>query len=105
MERPPLERLENLRLTLGKFQRFTNLFSTYQSMGIKPLIEGFGLYMMQQNISNRERKLAAEHVAYQMRFLLDVAKDIEQVSTLSHIIASHIQNVKYLLEKLGQKEE
>ena len=105
MERPPLERLENLRLTLGKFQRFTNLFSTYQSMGIKPLIEGFGLYMMQQNISNRERKLAAEHVAYQMRFLLGVAKDIEQVSTLSHIIASHIQNVKYLLEKLGQKEE
>lgn len=103
MQRGETERLENLRHTLGKFQRFTSIFSTYQSMGVKPLVEGFGLYMMQP-LPNRERKLAAEHVAYQARFLLDIAKDIDQAKSLSHILASHIQNVKYLLEKIKERE-
>ena len=104
MQRPDVERLGDLRLTLGKFQRFTNLFSSYQSMGIIPLVEGFGLYMMQQTVSNKERRLAACHVAYQARFLIDITKDIDQAKSLSHILASHVQNVKYLLEKLGEKE-
>ncbi|WP_342288615.1 hypothetical protein [Bacteroides sp. GD17] len=104
VQRTDVERLENLRKTLGLFQRFTSLFSTYQSMGIKPLVEGFGLYMMQQTVSNKERRLAAEHVAYQTRFLLDITKDIDQAKALSHVLASHIQNVKYLLEKLEGKD-
>lgn len=45
-----MERLDNLLHTLGKFQLFMGRFGTYQSLGIKPLIEGFGLYMMQHII-------------------------------------------------------
>ena len=101
-----MERLDNLLHTLGKFQLFMGRFGTYQSLGIKPLIEGFGLYMMQQNISNRERKLAAEHVGYQMKFLMDMTKEIEQARSMSHILCSHIANVKYLIAKIqGQNQE
>ena len=96
VQRTDMERLDNLLHTLGKFQ----------SLGIKPLIEGFGLYMMQQNISNRERKLAAEHVGYQMKFLMDMTKEIEQARSMSHILCSHIANVKYLIAKIqGQNQE
>lgn len=104
MQRADTERLENLRDTLGKFERFINIFGTYQSVGIRPLVEGFGLYMMQQTLSNRKRKLAAEHVAYQTRFLIDITKDIDQAKSLSHILSSHIQNVKYLLVKIKERE-
>lgn len=102
MQRPDVERLENLLQTLGKFQHFTNHFGTHEIVGIKPLVEGFGLYMMQETISDKKRKLDAEHVGYQTRFFMDIMKDTEQAKTLSHIIASHIANVKYLLEKLKE---
>lgn len=106
VQRTDMERLDNLLHTLGKFQLFMGRFGTYQSLGIKPLIEGFGLYMMQQNISNRERKLAAEHVGYQMKFLMDMTKEIEQARSMSHILCSHIANVKYLIAKIqGQNQE
>ena len=105
MQRPDVERLENLLQTLGKFQHFTNHFGTHEIVGIKPLVEGFGLYMMQETISDKKRKLAAEHVGYQTRFFMDIMKDTEQAKTLSHIIASHIANVKYLLEKLKETIE
>lgn len=105
MQRPDVERLENLLQTLGKFQHFTNHFGTHEIVGIKPLVEGFGLYMMQDTISDKKRKLAAEHVGYQTRFFMDIMKDTEQAKTLSHIIASHIANVKYLLEKLKETKE
>ncbi|KXT45633.1 hypothetical protein HMPREF2531_03484 [Bacteroides intestinalis] len=106
VQRTDTERLNNLLHTLGKFQLFMGRFGTYQSLGIKTLIEGFGLYMMQQNISNRERKLAAEHVGYQMKFLMDMTKEIEQARSMSHILCSHIANVKYLIAKMqDQKQE
>ncbi|WP_294586577.1 hypothetical protein [uncultured Bacteroides sp.] len=105
MQRPDVERLEDLLRTLGKFQHFTNHFGTHEIVGIKPLVEGFGLYMMQQTIPDQRRKLAAEHVGYQARFFMDIMKDTEQARMLSHIIASHIANVKYLLEKLKETNE
>lgn len=105
MQRPDVERLEDLQRTLGKLLHFTNHFATHEIVGIKPLVEGFGLYMMQQAIPDKKRKLAAEHVGYQTRFFMDIMKDTEQARTLSHILASHIANVKYLLEKSEEKKE
>lgn len=100
MQRTDEERLEDLLHTLGKFQLFMERFGTYQTLGIKQLIKGFGLYMMEQTVSNRERKLAAEHVGYQMKFLMDMTKEIEQARAMSHILCSHIANVKYLIAKM-----
>lgn len=105
MQRPDVERLEDLQRTLGKFHHFTDLFGHHEVVGIKPLVEGFGLYMMQQTMPDKKRKLAAEHVGYQTRFFMDIMKDTEQAKALSHIIASHIVNVKYLLAKLKETDE
>ena len=57
VQRTDMERLDNLLHTLGKFQLFMGRFGTYQSLGIKPLIEGFGLYMMQPMGKQRSQRL------------------------------------------------
>ena len=105
MQRTDVERLTNLLKMLGKFQHFTDLFDVHQSMGIKVLVEGYGLYMMQQRVSNKERFLAAEHVGYQARFFMDIMKESAYAKIMTKILCSHIENLKYLLAKLEEGKE
>ncbi|WP_300700398.1 hypothetical protein [Bacteroides sp.] len=105
MQRTDVERLTNLLRMLGKFQHFTDLFDVHQSMGIKVLTEGFGLYMMQQTVSKKERLLAAEHVGYQTRFFMDIMKESAYAKIMTKILCSHIENVKYLLAQLEEVKD
>ena len=105
MQRSDGERLENLLYSLGQLQNFTSLFKSYHSDGVRQLIEGFGLHMMQTTFSNRERRLAATNVGFQMKFLIDVMKESNHTTLLYKIYQTHIQNVKYLLEKMKDSEE
>ena len=105
MQRTDVERLTNLLRMLGKFQHFTDLFDVHQSMGIKVLVEGYGLYMMQQTVSKKERLLAAEHVGYQARFFMDVMKESAYAKIMTKILCSHIENVKYLLAKVEEVKD
>lgn len=105
MQRTDVERLTNLLRMLGKFQHFTDLFDVHQSMGIKVLTEGFGLYMMQQTVSKKELLLAAEHVGYQARFFMDIMKESAYAKIMTKILCSHIENVKYLLAQLEEVKD
>lgn len=105
VQRSDAERLENLLYSLGKLQHFTNLFRRYHSDGVKQLLEGFGLQMMQVSLSNKERKLTATNVAFQMKFLVDIMKESYSTTLLDKIYRTHIQNVKYLLKKMKDSEE
>lgn len=102
--RTDVYRLQKLLGTLGRFQYFADLFGSYHSLGVKQLIEGFGLYIAQTSISNNERKRIAENVGYQVRFLLDIIKESGSAKLLASIFRLHIENVKYLLEKLEERE-
>lgn len=104
VQRSDSYRLKKLLGTLGRFQYFVDLFGDYHSLGVKQLIEGFGLYMTQTSISNSERKRTAENIGYQMKFLLDIIKESGSAKLLAKIFRLHIENVKYLLEKLEEKE-
>lgn len=48
MQREDVERLENLQQTFGKFQHFTNLFSSYEARGIKLSDEVLAGYVQRQ---------------------------------------------------------
>ena len=98
-------RLEKLLGTFGKLQYFADLFGDYHSLGMKQLIEGFGLYMTQTSVSNSERKRAAENVGYQVKFLLDIIKESGNAKMLAKIFRLHIENIKYLLGKSEEKND
>lgn len=105
VQRSDAERLENLLYSLGKIQHFTNFFRKYNSDGVKQLVEGFGLHMMQTTYSNREHRLAATNVAFQMKFLVDIMKESNFTTLLDKIYRTHIENVKYLLKKMKDSGE
>lgn len=56
--------------------------------------------MMQTTYSNREHRLAATNVAFQMKFLVDIMKESNYTTLLYKIYRTHIENVKYLLKKM-----
>lgn len=97
------DRLQNLLKMLGRYQYFTDLFASYGAMGLRQLIEGYGLYMMQPSLSNKARKHAAENVAYQIRFWIDAVRDCGTVKSMADSCRLHIENVKYLLGEMGSK--
>ncbi|WP_300701831.1 hypothetical protein [Bacteroides sp.] len=75
VQRPDIERLENLLVTLGKFHYFVNLLGSYHTLGMKQLIEGFGMYIAQQYLSSKSRRCTSENIGYQVEFLLNLMKE------------------------------
>lgn len=103
VQQSEVERLGNLFRMFGKYQYFTNLFASYGSMGVRQLIEGYGLYMMKPSLSNKERRHAAENVGYQIRFWVDTVRECGIAKSMADSYRLHVENVRYLLEKMGKK--
>lgn len=103
VQQSEVERLGNLFRMFGKYQYFTNLFASYGSMGVRQLIEGYGLYMMKPSLSNKERRHAAKNVGYQIRFWVDAVRECGIAKSMADSYRLHVENVRYLLEKMGKK--
>ena len=104
VQRPDIERLEDLLVTLGKFQYFANLLGSYHTLGMKQLIEGFGMYIAQPHLSSKSRRCTGENIGYQVEFLLNLMKESGRAKLLSNIFRTHIENVKYLLQIIKETE-
>ncbi len=104
VQRPDVERLENLLVALGKFQYFVDLLGSYHTLGVRQLIEGFGLYIAQPHLSSKSRRCTGENIGYQVKFLLDIMKESGNARLLANIFRTHIENVKYLLQETKEEE-
>lgn len=102
VQRSDIERLEDLLVTLGKFQYLVNLLGSYHASGVKQLIEGFGMYIAQPHLSGKSRRCIGENIGYQVEFMLNLMKESGKAKSLSNIFRTHIENVKYLLQKMEE---
>lgn len=101
-DKKKLEDLENV--FYKKAQAFAGL-DKYKSISIKEVIKGFGMYMMNINISHAERLKNAAAVSDLMDCVLNTTKNIGLFKHLSRMNVIHLMNVKYLLKELKGKAD
>lgn len=104
MQRTDKKRLEDLLFILGKQAHLLFLLETNHFLGINPLVQGFGLFMLKDDISKQKRIAKSEEVASQLQFLTEIASTMDTIKQMSKGIHSHIQNVRYLIDKLKETE-
>ncbi|MCD7925589.1 MAG: hypothetical protein LUI85_13230 [Bacteroides sp.] len=105
MQRTDKRRLEDLLFILGKQAHFLFMLETNHFLGINPLVQGFGLFMLKDNLSKQKRIAKSEEVASQLQFLTGIASGMDTIKQMNKSIHSHIQNVMYLIDKMKEKEQ
>ena len=75
----------------------------YKSIGIKEVVKGFGMDMMNTQVSNANRLRNADVVGDLLDCVLDTTKNIGQFIQMYRMNFLHIENVTYLLKKLKEK--
>lgn len=105
MYRSDLERLTDLHRLLTQFAYFLYPLENYHFEGIKQLVEGLGLYMLQKkDLSEHKRMAHAELIGGHLQFVMKMAAGVGTAKKMCSEIHSHIQNVAYLIEKLKATE-
>ena len=97
------KRLEDLAKRFYKWIPAFDAVDNYKSISIKEVIKGFGMNMMNTNVSNSNRLRSAESVGDLMDCVLNTTKNIGQFKQMYRINILHLENIKYLLKKLRAK--
>ena len=99
------KKLENLESVFYKeVQTFAGI-DKYKCVSIKEVIKGFGMHMMNVNISHAERLKNVVAVCDLMDCVFNTTKNIGLFKHLSRANVIHLLNVKYLLKKLKEKAD
>ena len=97
--------LEDLAKRFYKWIPAFEAVDNYKSVSVKEVIKGFGMNMMNTQVSNSNRVRNAESVGEFMDCVLDTTKNMSQFKQMFRINAIHLENVKYLLKKLRAKAD
>lgn len=98
VERSDKRRLEDLAAILqGNIFAFDAVRS-FKHAKMKDVIRGFGMHMMNTNISNRNRLLSAESVDMLMDSIVNTTQNSWQFVRMNYVNNAHYTNVKYLLK-------
>ena len=76
----------------------------YKSISVKEVIRGFGAHMMNTLISNTNRFQSADAVGTLMNCILNTTKNSWQFKKMDRNNDIHLQNVRYLLNRLDAAE-
>ena len=79
-------------------------FRNYKSISVKEVIRGFGAHMMNTLISNTNRFQSADAVGTLMNCILNTTKNSWQFKKMDRNNDIHLQNVRYLLNRLDAAE-
>lgn len=93
------KRLEELKNMLYKNASAFEVVNNYQSISVKEVIKGLGLYMADGSISKSKRLQIADVAGDLMNCLLETTKNIGQFRYMNRVNMLHIENVTYLLKK------
>lgn len=105
MCRSDMERLTELHRILNQFAYFLYPLENYRFEGIKLLVEGLGLYMLQKrDLSEHKRMAHAESVGEHLQFVMKMAAGVGTAKKMCSEVHSHLQNLNYLIEKLKTAE-
>lgn len=105
VERTDAQRLEDLMRTLCNNVLAFDAINSYKSVSVKDVIKGFGMHMMNMQVSNNNRLQSAEAVGVLMDCIMNTAKNRGQFKGMSCANRLHLANVKYLLERLGKEDK
>ena len=72
----------------------------YQHISVREVIKGFGVHMMNTAVSNTHRMQSADAVGILMNCVVNTTKNSWQFKKMDRINSIHIENVKYLLDRL-----
>ena len=104
VERTDRKRLEDLANTLYSNVAAFEAIRTYKSISVKEVIRGFGAHMMNTQISNTNRFQSADAVGTLMNCILNTTKNSWQFKKMDRNNNIHLQNVRYLLNRLDAAE-
>ena len=99
------KKLEDLAKRLYKRMPAFEAVNAYCTISVKEVIKGFGLNMMNTNLSNGNRLRSAELVGDFMDCVLNTTKNIGQFKQMYGINILHLENIKCLLKKLKAKTD
>ena len=95
------KRLEDLANVLRSNVVAFNAIHSYKSISVKEVIKGFGMYMMSIHISNANRQQGADAVGSLINCVIDTTKNSWQFRKMSRANYMHLENVRYLLNRLN----
>ena len=95
------KRLEDLANVLRSNVVAFNAIHSYKSISVKEVIKGFGMYMMSIHISNANRQQGADAVGSLINCVIDTTKNTWQFRKMSRANYMHLENVRYLLNRLN----
>ena len=104
VERTDRKRLEDLANSLYSNVAAFEAIRTYKSISVKEVIRGFGTHMMNTQISNTNRFQSADAVGTLMNCILNTTKNSWQFKKMDRNNNIHLQNVRYLLNRLDAAE-
>ena len=104
VERTDRKRLEDLASTLCSNVAAFEAIRNYKSISVKEVIRGFGAHMMNTLISNTNRFQSADAVGTLMNCILNTTKNSWQFKKMDRNNDIHLQNVRYLLNRLDAAE-
>lgn len=100
VERSDRKRLQDLANALyGNVAAF-DAISNYKFISVKEVIRGFGMHMMNTQISNANRLQSADAVGTLMNCVIDTTKNSWQFKKMNRANSIHLENIKYLLKRL-----
>ena len=104
VERIERKRLEDLANTLCSNVAAFEAIRNYKSISVKEVIRGFGTHVMNTLISNTNRFQSADAVGKLMNCILNTTKNSWQFKKMGQNNEIHLQNVRYLLDRLDAAE-
>lgn len=100
VERTDKKRLEDLAGAFYSNAEALDVIRDYKSISIKEVIKGFGMHMMNTQISNAKRLQSADAIGTLVNVVMDTTKNSWQFKKMSQVNCIHLENVRYLLDKL-----
>lgn len=93
-------RLEDLVNVLCHNMEAFHAIRNYKHISVREVIKGFGTHMMNTTVSNTHRQQSADAVGILMNCVVNIAKNIWQFKKMDRTNHIHLENVRYLLNRL-----
>ena len=97
------QRLEDLENVLfGNVAAFEAVHH-FKKISVKDVIKGFGMHMMNMQVSNTNRMQSANIMGSFIDCIIDTTKNSWQYKQMYRVNHLHLENVRYLLNRLNEE--
>ena len=100
VERSDSKRLEDLASALYSNITAFEAIRDYKHISVKEVIKGFGIHMMNTQLSNGNRLQSADTVGFLMDCVINTTKNSWQFKKMNQLNRIHLENIRYLQKQL-----